>query len=122
MIAQRHLLVAGMFLLAMLLYVDRICISTAKVPISQRLALSDQQFGWVLSAFALGYALFQTPMGLVADRFGPRWTLASVVTLWSGFTGLTSAVSSLPMMLLVRFLFGAGEAGASAWIHCALQR
>jgi ACS family glucarate transporter-like MFS transporter len=112
MIAQRHLLVAGMFLLAMLLYVDRICISTAKEPIAERLQLSDEQFGWVMSAFALGYALFQAPMGLVADRFGPRWTLGSVVTLWSGFTGLTAAVTSLPMMLLVRFLFGAGEAGA----------
>jgi ACS family glucarate transporter-like MFS transporter len=112
MIGQRHLLVAGMFLLAMLLYVDRICISTAKEPIAARLNLSDQEFGWVLSAFALGYALCQTPMGYVADRFGPRLTLATVVTLWSGFTGLTSAVTSLPMMLVVRFLFGAGEAGA----------
>ena len=112
MIAQRHLLVAGMFLLAMLLYVDRICISTAKEPIAARLNLSDEEFGWVLSAFALGYALFQAPMGFVADRFGPRLTLSAVVTLWSGFTGLTSAVTSLPMLLVVRFLFGAGEAGA----------
>jgi ACS family glucarate transporter-like MFS transporter len=112
MIAQRHLLVAGMFLLAMLLYVDRICISTAKEPIAARLELSDEEFGWVLSAFALGYALFQAPMGLVADRFGPRLTLSAVVTLWSGFTGLTSAVTTLPMLLVVRFLFGAGEAGA----------
>ena len=58
MIPTRFLLVAGMFSLAVLLYVDRICISTAKGPITAALKLSDEQFGWVLSSFALGYALF----------------------------------------------------------------
>jgi ACS family glucarate transporter-like MFS transporter len=60
MIPKRFLLVAGTFLLAVLLYVDRVCISTAQGAVTKDLGLSDEQFGWVLSAFALGYALLQT--------------------------------------------------------------
>lgn len=108
---KRFLLVFASFLLAVLLYVDRVCISTAKTPITTELGLSDEQFGWVLSAFALGYALFQTPSGILADRFGPRRVLTAVVALWSLFTGLTGAAFNFVSMLVVRFLFGAGEAG-----------
>ncbi len=100
------------FSLSMLLYVDRIAISTAKQPITGEFLLSDTQFGWVLSAFALGYALFQAPAGLLADRFGPRIVLASLVAIWSLFTGLTAIASSFGVLLLFRFLFGVGEAGA----------
>src|SRR5262245_48435226 len=111
MIPTRSLLVGATFLLAVLLYVDRICISTAKEGITQDLGLTDKQFGWVLSAFALGYALFQTPSGWLADKFGPRRVLTSVVALWSLFTGLTGWVGGYFPMLAVRFLFGAVEAG-----------
>ncbi|WP_309717522.1 MFS transporter, partial [Armatimonas sp.] len=109
---RRWLLVAGTFLLSVLLYVDRACISSAKDPITKALGLTDAQFGWALSAFALGYALLQTPSGALADRLGPRKLLTGVVALWSLFTGLTGAVSGFLPLVLVRFLFGAGEAGA----------
>ncbi|MEM6980597.1 MAG: MFS transporter, partial [Planctomycetota bacterium] len=109
---KRTLLVAGTFLLSVLLYVDRVCISAAKADVVSELSLSDRQMGWVFAAFSLGYALFQTPAGYLSDRFGPRRVLASIVAIWSLFTGLTAAVWSFPAMLIVRFLFGAGEAGA----------
>ncbi len=112
MIPTRHLLVFETFLLAVLLYVDRVCISTAKEPITRDLKLSDTEFGWAVSAFALGYALCQTPTGMLADRYGPRLVLAAVVIVWSVFTGLTGTVTGLAALLVVRFLFGAGEAGA----------
>jgi ACS family glucarate transporter-like MFS transporter len=112
MIPKRFLLVFGTFLLALLLYVDRVCISTAQGPISRDLGLSDRQFGWILSAFALGYAFFQTPTGALSDRYGPRWVLTAIVTLWSLFTGLTAITWNFASMLVIRFLFGAGEAGA----------
>jgi MFS transporter, ACS family, glucarate transporter len=112
MIATRHVLVAATFTLSMLLYVDRVAISTAKVPVAREMALSDTQFGWVLSAFALGYALFQAPSGLLADRFGPRRVLAAIVAIWSLFTALTGLAWSYASLLVFRFLFGAGEAGA----------
>jgi ACS family glucarate transporter-like MFS transporter len=111
-VPRRAWVVVATFLLAFLLYVDRVCISTAKAPIVAELGLSDAQFGWVLSAFAFGYALLQTPAGALADRHGARRMLAAVVTLWSVFTGLTAAAWSFTSMLVLRFLFGAGEAGA----------
>ncbi len=109
---KRYLLVAGTFLLSMLLYVDRACISAAKTPICSDLSFSEKEFGWIMASFALGYALLQTPSGMLADRFGPRVVLTAVVSFWSLFTGLTAAARSLWSMIVVRFLFGAGEAGA----------
>lgn len=112
MIATRHLLVAVSFTLSMLLYVDRVAISTAKEPVARDMGLSDTEFGWVLSAFALGYALFQAPAGSLADSFGPRRVLAAIVALWSLFTALTGLAWNYASLLVFRFLFGAGEAGA----------
>src|SRR6187549_1740672 len=105
MIPKRSLLVGATFMLAVLLYVDRICISAAKDGITHDLGLTDTQFGWVLSAFALGYALFQTPTGWLADKFGPRRVLTLVVALWSVFTGFTGWMTGYLPMLVVRFLF-----------------
>ncbi|MDO6518250.1 MFS transporter [Zobellia uliginosa] len=109
---KRYFMVVGTFLLALLLYIDRICISVAKDPISEALNLSDKQMGWILASFSLGYAFFQTPSGILADRFGPRRVLTMIVTLWSVFTALTGAAFNFVSLLIVRFLFGAGEAGA----------
>lgn len=109
---KRYLMVFGTFLLALLLYVDRVCISVAKEPISAALGLNDKQMGWVLAAFSLGYALFQTPAGMLSDKLGPRRVLSVIVTVWSAFTALTGAVWNFISLLVVRFLFGAGEAGA----------
>jgi len=112
MIARRHLLITCTFLLSVLLYVDRTCISTAKDAITADLGLAGKQWSWVLASFAFGYALFQTPGGALADRLGGRAVLAAVVTAWSIFTGLTAAAWNLGSLLVIRFLFGAGEAGA----------
>ena len=111
-IPTRYILVGGTFLLSLLLYIDRACISAAKNPIAESLDFSDKQMGWILSAFALGYALMQTPSGIFADRFGPRKVLSSIVVLWSIFTTLTAASWNFISMLVVRFLFGGSEAGA----------
>jgi ACS family glucarate transporter-like MFS transporter len=111
-VPSRYFLVFGTFCLSVLLYVDRVCISVAEETIRQDLSLSKTQMGWVLSAFALGYALCQTPAGFLADRFGPRRILSAVVVFWSAFTGLTAAAFNLVTLLVTRLLFGAGEAGA----------
>ncbi len=111
-IKGRHWVAVGMFLLALLLYIDRICISVAKDPIASDLELSDKAMGWVLSAFALGYALLQVPSGLLADRIGPRRVLSGIVAFWSALTALTGAAWNFASLLFIRFFFGAGEAGA----------
>lgn len=91
---------------------DRIAISAAKTQMTADLHLSDIQMGWVLSIFAIGYALFQIPVGMLADKLGSRIILTSVVFSWSLFTGLTGIATSFVFLLFIRFLFGASEAGA----------
>ena len=108
----RYLLVVGTFFLSVLLYVDRACISTAKDAIVLDIGLSDIQWAWVLASFAFGYALFQTPGGMMADRLGSRSVLTVVVSAWSIFTGMTAIAWSFSSLLVIRFLFGVGEAGA----------
>ena len=108
----RILLVFASFLLTVLLYIDRACISAAKEEISSDLNFDLTDFGWVMAMFTLGYALFQTPSGKWADKRGPRGVIASIVTLWSLLTALTGAAWNYVSMLVIRFLFGAGEAGA----------
>jgi ACS family glucarate transporter-like MFS transporter len=102
--------VLTLFILSMITYIDRTSISTAKEPIAAELGLSDSAMGMVFSAFALGYAVMQLPAGWLADRFGPRATLAGAVGLWSILTALTGAAWSYHSLLAIRFLFGAGEA------------
>ncbi len=114
----RHILVIGTFLIALLLYIDRACISVAKGPIVETFfsgkdkETQDKLFGWVLSIFTLGYALAQTPSGIMADRYGPRKVLAGVIAAWSVLTAMTGAAFNYVAMLVTRFLFGVGEAGA----------
>jgi ACS family glucarate transporter-like MFS transporter len=108
----RYLVVAALFLLSLITYIDRAAISSAKGAVAADLGLSDESMGAVFGAFALGYALAQVPSGWLADRFGPRLALTLVVAIWSVFTGITGLVHTLGAMLTVRFLFGVAEAGA----------
>ena len=109
---KRFMVVAGVFLLSWILYIDRAAISSAKGTIASELGLSDQAMGAVFSAFVLGYSLMQIPSGWFADRFGPRIVLSALVAMWSLFTFLTGTVSHLGWLLVVRFLFGVAESGA----------
>jgi MFS transporter, ACS family, glucarate transporter len=108
----RFWLVTGTFFLSVLMYVDRACIATAKDSVMKDLLLTDRQWAWTLAAFAFGYALFQPVGGLMADRLGSRGVLTSVVAIWSLFTGLTALSWNFISLITIRFLFGAGEAGA----------
>ncbi len=108
----RFLLVFSTFLLTVLLYIDRACISAAKEDITRELNFVQTDFGWVMAMFTLGYALFQTPSGRLADSRGPRIVISTIVALWSALTALTGAAWNFVSMMVIRFLFGAGEAGA----------
>ena len=110
--------------LAVLSYVQRVAISQAAGPISHDLHISKQQMGLIFGAFGLSYALFEIPMGLLGDRLGVRRVLAQIVLAWSAFTALTGASWNVASLWVIRFLFGAGEAGCfpnltrmlSAWL------
>jgi MFS transporter, ACS family, glucarate transporter len=108
----RYQVVAFTVLLAMVTYLDRVCISKLAPEIMGDLRLSKIQMGYVFSAFALAYAIFEIPTAWWADRRGTRLVLTRIVIWWSIFTMATAAAINYATLLLVRFLFGAGEAGA----------
>ena len=100
------------FLLAVVTYLDRICISAAAPFIMQDLQLTVLQMSVVFSAFTLAYSLFEIPSGWLGDVRGPRRVLTRIVLWWSGFTMLTGAARGFTSLVSIRFLFGGGEAGA----------
>jgi MFS transporter, ACS family, glucarate transporter len=100
------------FLIAVVTYLDRVCISAAAPYITDELRLTNAQMARILSAFALAYAVFEIPSGWLADVIGPRKVLTRIVVWWSAFTMLTGFATGYPTLLATRFLFGAGEAGA----------
>src|SRR6476620_1285628 len=110
-IPYRFRVLALLCSLTTLTYLDRICISIVGVRIKSDLHLNNEQFGWVLASFALAYALFEIPSGALGDRIGSRAIFIRIVLFWSFFPALTGFVTGLAGLLIVRFLFGAGESG-----------
>src|ERR1700716_3465495 len=108
----QHRVLGMLSLLAVITYLDRVCIAVAGPRMQDSLHISPQAWGWVTSVFFLSYAAFEIPTGALGDRIGPRRVLTRIVMWWSAFTSLTGIVSSYPLLLLVRFCFGMGEAGA----------
>jgi sugar phosphate permease len=100
------------FLLSVVTYLDRICISAAAPFIMADLQLTVLQMSAVFSAFTLAYSIFEIPSGWLADVRGPRRMLTRIVLWWSAFTMLTGAATGFRSLVAIRFLFGAGEAGA----------
>jgi ACS family glucarate transporter-like MFS transporter len=115
--------VLGMLsLLSVITYLDRVCISVAGPRMQQSLHLGPAQWGWVTGIFTLAYGLFEIPSGTLGDRIGPRRVLTRIVLWWSAFTSLTGLAAGYKSLLAIRFLFGAGEAGAFPNISIAVAR
>ena len=96
----------------MITYMDRVVISAAMPIIREEFGFSLVTAGWILASFRWGYALFQIPGGWLGDRIGPRRALSLVVLWWSIFTSATALAWNAVSMMVFRFLFGVGEAGA----------
>ena len=108
--------------LAAITYLDRIAISVAGPRIQDTLHIGPEAWGWVVGVFTLSYGIFEIPTGRMGDRVGARRVLTRIVLWWSGFTALTGLTSNYYLLLLVRFCFGAGEAGAPPNIGVSLAR
>jgi ACS family glucarate transporter-like MFS transporter len=106
--------------LSMITYLDRVCVGTVMGDMQREFEFSDTQRGFIFGAFTLAYAIFEVPTGWLGDKFGPKKTLIRIVLWWSVFTALTGLIYptafwpplAFGLMLVVRFLFGMGEAGA----------
>ena len=110
------------FSLTAITYLDRICISAAAPFMMQDLGLSVLEMSAVFSAFTLSYSLFEVPSGWLGDVIGPRRVLMRIVVWWSVFTMATGIVQGFRSLMVVRFLFGAGEAGACPNLARSLSR
>ena len=110
--SDRRSVVALLVLLFAITYLDRICISVAGPRMQEDLGIDPVGWGWVTGMFTLAYCLFEIPTGMMGDRLGPRRVLTRIVMWWSAFTAMTGAMTGYYPLLLTRFLFGAGEAGA----------
>jgi len=108
----RYNVVAFMVTLAMVTYLDRACIGAMAPRISAEFGLDSAQMSWVFFAFIFAYAVFEIPTAHWADRRGARNVLTRIVSWWSVFTLLTAGAWNYVSLLVTRFLFGMGEAGA----------
>jgi ACS family glucarate transporter-like MFS transporter len=109
------------FLIYVLMFIDRVNISIAAKFIMPEFGITEVEFGWIFSAFVLGYALAQIPGGWLGDRYGPRrimtwailwWSLFTAVTALAGELFLTSIVGVVGSFAIIRILTGLGEAAA----------
>jgi MFS family permease len=108
----RFTLVRFAFALAMITFLDRVCIAAAASSIREELGLTAIQLGWVFSAFTFAYAAFEIPSGWLGDTIGARKVLTRIVLWWSAFTMATGVAWNFASLVTFRFLFGVGEAGA----------
>ncbi|WP_417377508.1 MFS transporter [Gimesia sp.] len=108
----RYRVIFVCMLMAVLLYLDRFCISFAEVFIKDELGLSDEQIGILLGSFFVSYALCQVPSGWFSDRFGARKMLTIYILMWSLFTAMTGLATGFIMLLIFRLGFGLSQAGA----------
>ena len=118
----RTRVLAFAFALTAITYLDRICISAAAPFIMRDLSLTALEMSFVFSAFTLAYSLFEVPSGWLGDVRGPRRVLTRIVVWWSAFTMLTGLAQGFRSLVVIRFLFGAGEAGAFPNVARSLSR
>ena len=118
----RHRVLGFLCLLAAITYLDRVAISVAGPRIQESLSISPEMWGWVVGIFTVSYAIFEIPSGRMGDRTGARRVLTRIVLWWSAFTAFTGLTSNYYVLLVIRFCFGAGEAGALPNIAVSLSR
>jgi ACS family glucarate transporter-like MFS transporter len=111
-------------------YVLRSNLSLAPQAMMADLGLTEIQWGWIMAAFPLGYALFQFPGGVFADRVGPRRAIALIAVLWGLLTmattlvpgpGSASVTVTIAFLIIVRFLVGAVHAPIFPAANTAIQ-
>src|SRR6202165_2394052 len=108
----RWYILALISLMYLITYLDRVNISTAAPVISEEYGFDKITMGIIFSAFGWAYACFQVPGGWLGDRFGARNVLTVIVGYWSVMTAATAAATGAVSFVIMRFLFGLGEAGA----------
>jgi sugar phosphate permease len=115
----RYIVLGFACALAVVTYIHRLGFSVGAAEIKTSLGFNDEQIGYLMSAFLIAYGIFQMPLGVLGDRLGARHLLTILVLGWSVLTAAVALAVFLPsdgvlpfvFLLLLRFLFGALQAG-----------
>jgi MFS family permease len=91
---------------------ENVQLSAEEIVAAKKKKWADDRMAYALGAFFFTYALFQIPMGSLADRFGARRVLALSIAAWSLVTMATGFVGGILALIAVRLLLGVSEAGA----------
>jgi sugar phosphate permease len=105
----RCVVLALAFLITLVNYMDRAAISYAIGPIKREFGLDDSQFGYLLAAFGIGYAIMTLGGGVIVDRWGARRVWPAAAVMWSGCTALMGCVVGFPSLLALRIILGLSE-------------
>ena len=81
------------------------------VALKQDWNLTSQQVGWIGSINSIGMAVGAILFGAMADRVGRKNVFIITLLLFSIASGLSAAVSTLSLFLILRFLIGMGLGG-----------
>lgn len=119
---KRRLVLGFLAALSAITFLDRMAIAVTSGPIQKDLGITPEQWGWVLGAYTIAYAVFEIPSGATGDRKGYRRELTRITVWWSFFTAITAACRSFWQLAAARFLFGLGAAGAYPNITGILYR
>lgn len=105
------MIVALLFLVAVLNYFDRQSLSVVAPRMQAELHLSDTGYGHVVSLFLLASAFAYALSGFVCDALGTRRSMALFVAFWSAAEAATAFASSIVLLGIARFCLGMGEPG-----------
>jgi len=108
--SYKWLLLALLWVVALLNYLDRQLIFSLFPPLEAEFGLSSVQLGFLGTAFLWVYGLLSPVGGYVADRFGRRRVILSSLAVWSAVTYLTGHVRNYNELLAARALMGTSEA------------
>lgn len=106
-----HLILFILFLAWVVGQCQKTAINVAVIPIGREFGFDSIQIGMIISSFFATYTVLTLFGGILADKFGSRPVLTTIMILWSVFTGMTGFAWSFASFIAVRLLFGAAEGG-----------
>lgn len=103
------LVVALLFVVTALSFLDRQVLSMSILKIKEDIAISDSDYSWITGGFIAGYAIMFTLGGVFIDKFGSKLGLALSLAIWTIASGLHSVATTVSAFILFRFILGIGE-------------